>query len=311
MALTLLEAAKTAPPETAVYIEEYADSSDVLAVIPFENIDGNAKSYNREQSLPGVGFRGVNEGFNESTGVLNPQTEVLKISGGDLDVDKFLVDTQGDSVRSTHELLALKSHALAWTRNFIKGDSVANPRVFDGLQVRLTGSQLIDNGAASGAALSLNKLDELIDQVTNPTHLIMSKAMRRQISAASRNTIVSGCIQWEKNEFGKQIALYADLPILTVWQDNNDMEILPFDESSPDGSATNCASIYCVSFGDMMLTGLQGRSADGYGISSRDLGEIDSKPVYRTRIDWNTAIACYHGRAAARLRGITKGAITF
>lgn len=311
MALTLLEAAKLAPDmQTQVVIEEYAATSDILQAIPFKDIEGGAFTYNREHTLPGVGFRGVNEGFNESTGVINPNTEGLKICGGDLDVDMHILNTQGSGVRSSHELMKVKALALAWTRNFIKGDSRVDPRVFDGLQVRITGTQLIDN-AAAGAALSLNKLDELVDQVSNPTHLIMSKTMRRRLTQSGRNTSVGGYVTWEKDAFGRQMAYYGDLPILIAWQDNNDMEILPFDEASPDSSATDCASIYCVSFGDMMLEGLQGKNSDGrYGISTRDLGELETKPVMRTRVDWSTAIAAQHGRCVARLRGIKNAAAT-
>ena len=38
----------------------------------------------------GIAFRGINEGYDESTGVLNPQTESLVICGGDSDFDVAL-----------------------------------------------------------------------------------------------------------------------------------------------------------------------------------------------------------------------------
>jgi hypothetical protein len=311
MALTLLESAKLAPDvQTRVVIEEYAASSDILTAIPFKDLDGGAYSYNREHTLPGIGFRGVNEAFSESTGVINPQVEALKIAGGDLDVDSFIINTQGEGVRASHEMMKVKALSQSWTRNFLKGDSRTDPRVFDGLQVRLTGSQLLSN-ANAGAALSLAALDALIDEVSSPTHLIMSKAMRRRLTQASRTQGVTGFVDWKPDELGRQAAYYQDLPILIAWKDNNDMEILDFTETSPDGTtSTVCTSIYCVSFGDMMVEGLQGRNSEGsYGISTRDLGELETKPVYRTRVDWNTAIAVQHGRAAARLAGITNAAV--
>lgn len=308
MSLTLLEAAKMMPPQEAVYVEEYAASSQVLQVTPFKDVLGGALPYNREWSLPGVGFRGVNENYDESTGIINPQVEVCKIAGGDLDVDRYIIDTQGEDVRSAHELMKVKALARSWTQTFIKGDSRTNPRVFDGLQVRVTGTQLLDNSTAGGP-LSLAMLDALIDQVDSPTHLIMSKASRRRLTQASRNTGVSGFITYDKDAFGKQIAVYNDLPILLVDQGLEDLDILGYTEASADNSSTACTSIYCVSFGDMMLTGIQG-SVDGQpGISVRDLGELHIKPTMRTRIDWYTSIAVMHGRAAARLRGITNAAV--
>lgn len=64
MALTIVEAAKLNPGDvvrTAI-VEMYARNSDILRVLPFENIAGNALKYNREDILPGVGFRGVESG---------------------------------------------------------------------------------------------------------------------------------------------------------------------------------------------------------------------------------------------------------
>jgi hypothetical protein len=304
--MTLLEAAKVAPSmETATIIEEYAASSDILRAITFENIAGTGKHYNREDKLPGVGFRGINEGYKESVGVLNPQSEALKIFGGDLDVDRAIIDMQGPEVRTVHELQKVKALGLSWTRNFIKGDSRTDARAFDGLQVRLTGTQLISNNDAGGA-LSLEKLDNLIDQVDSATHLIMGKSMRRKLNQAIRNRNISGDIDFTQDEFGMRVMHYNGLPILIADYDNNGDIIMDFTETSPDGtSSTQCQSIYCVCFQEMMLNGIQGAVGGQYGISSRDLGELETKPVFRTRVDWYTAIAVYHGRSAARLYGIT------
>src|SRR3954469_3977170 len=113
MALTLVEAAKINSGDVvrSAVIEMFAQESDVLMTLPFENIQGNALKYNREAALPGIAFRGVNESFAESTGVLNPVTEALVIAGGDLDVDRFIIQTQGQGVRATHESMKVKALA--------------------------------------------------------------------------------------------------------------------------------------------------------------------------------------------------------
>jgi hypothetical protein len=136
MALTLIEAAKMEKGDVirSAVIELYAGSSDVLRVLPFEDIAGNALKYNREGNLPGVGFRGVNEAYTASTGVLNPMTEPLVIAGGDLDVDNFIIKTMGANIRGRHEAMKIRALALAFTRKFIKGDQSSDPREFDGLQ---------------------------------------------------------------------------------------------------------------------------------------------------------------------------------
>jgi hypothetical protein len=306
MALTLVEAAKRSQnPIQSAIIEMYARNSDILANLPFETIQGNALRYNREETLPGIGFRGVNEAYTESTGILNPITEPLVIAGGDLDVDMFILKTMGMDHRSVQEAMKVKALALAWTAQFLKGDSASDPRGFDGLEVRITGDQWVKNNTVNGDALSLAKLDELIDAVENPTHLIMNKTMRRRLTAAARLSTVGGFVTWELDAFGRQVARYNDLPILIADYDNDGDDILPFTETCDgEGTAQN-TSIYCVSFGTGMVTGIQNSDID-----ARDLGELEEKPAMRTRVEWYAGIACMHGRAAARLSGITNAAVT-
>lgn len=304
MALTIVEAAKLNPGDvvrTAI-VEMYARNSDILRVLPFENIAGNALKYNREDILPGVGFRGVNEGFTESVGVLNPITESLVIAGGDLDVDRFITQTMGANQRSVQEGLKVKALAHRWTLAFIKGDSSADPREFDGLQRRIPpgSSQLLDAGATSGGdALSLFKLDTLISKVDDPNYLIMNNTMALRLSAAARQTGVGGFITYDLNQFGQRVSSYNGIPILIAKEDNIGNDILPFTEANPGGGAAASTSIYAVSLGDGGLVGIENS-----GISVRDLGELEAKPVFRTRVEWYAAIAIFNGRAVARLRGV-------
>ncbi|MDD5385356.1 MAG: hypothetical protein PHG89_10815 [Gallionella sp.] len=303
MALTLIEAAKleTGDAYRSGVIELYAGSSGVLMNLPFDDIAGNALKYNRESNLPGVGFRGVNEAYTPSTGILNPMTEALVIAGGDLDVDKFILDTMGMNQRSVQEGMKIRALSLAWTRKFIKGDTASDPREFDGLQTRVTGSQIVWAGTTSGGdALSLVKLDEAIDQTLNPTHLIMSKAMARRFSAAARLYTVGGYVQYAPDALGRRVMAYNDLPIITVDLDNEGNSILPFTEVTYNNGTATGGSIYIVS---MTPDGLQGIQNGTIGV--RDLGELQTAPVYRTRIEWYNGIAIYNGRAVTRLAGIS------
>lgn len=305
MALTLVEAGKLNSGDVvrSAVIEQYARSSDILRVLPFEDIQGNAVKYNQEGALPGVGFRGVNEAYTESTGIINPKTEPLVIAGGDLDVDNFIITTNGSGVRSTHEMMKVKALALRWTKEFIKGDSETNNKVFDGLQVRVTGNQLISNGTTSGGdPLSLIKLDELIDAVNGITHLIMNKTMRRRLTQASRSVSVGGTVTFTQDSFGRQVTKYNDIPILIADEDNEGNQILPFTEAAASGGAA-ATSIYGVHFEEGVFNGIQANTID-----AKDLGELDTKPAQRTRVDWYNGICIYDGRAAGRLYGISNAA---
>lgn len=307
MSLTLVEASKVNGGDVvrSAIIEMFARESEILRVLPFADIAGNAYRYTREQTLPGVAFRGVNEGYTESTGILNPLTESLMISGGELDVDTYIIKTMGEQVRSAHEQMKVKAIAADITRAIIKGDNSAQPREYDGLQRRITGNQLIDAGSASGGdALSLTKLDEAIDAVDGPTHLFMSKAVRRRLTAAARNTSVGGFISYTTDEFGRRLTNYADLPIICAYSENGGTDPIAFDEANPGGGSAVGTSIYVVSLGAGKMQGIQNGTMD-----VRDLGELNSSPVYRTRVEWFTGLIIEHGRAASRLRGIKDAAV--
>ncbi len=307
MALTLIEAAKleTGNVFRSAIIELYAGSSDLMRVMPFADIAGNALKYNREGTLPGVGFRGVNEAFSASTGVINPLTEPLVIAGGDLDVDRFILQTMGMNQRSVQESMKVRALGLMLTRKVIKGDQTSDPREFDGLQTRITGNQLIAAGAtANGTALSLAKLDEAIDQTLNPTHLIMNKSMARKLTVAARTSSVAGNIDYTIDQFGRRVMAYNGIPIITLDLDGEGTAILPFTEAATSGTAT-ATSIYVVSFGGDGVTGLQNG-----GIDVRDMGELQTAPVYRTRVEWFMGMAIFNGRAATRLYSIADAAVT-
>jgi hypothetical protein len=308
MAITLIEAAKLAAAngetKKAGVISMFASASEWLAAMPFDNIAGNAYAYNREGVLPGIAFRGLNESYTESTGIINPLTEALKIAGGDLDVDLATIKMMGPQVRSAHEGLKAKALGQEISRAMIKGDSESNPREFDGLQKRITGAQLVSNGStAGGDALSLQNLDATIDAVVNPTHILMSKAMRRRMTAAARTTTIGGNIQWAPNEFGKRVMFYNDLPILVPYPGNDGTEPIAFDEASAQGGSTS-TSIYVVSFSPLGVKGIQNG-----GMDVRDLGELQSQPVLRTRVEWLCSMCIEQGRAAARLQGISNAAV--
>ena len=308
MALTLIESAKLAlgRDETlkATIMELYAKASDLIQYIPFENIPGRSQTFNREQTLPAAGFRAVNEAYTEGSGTVDQVTENLAIAGGDLDVDAFLIKTGGSDMRGPQEAMKIKALSLALTKTMIKGDVESTPKEFDGLQVRLIGNQLIDQGSTGGGdVLTLTKLDEVIDEVDDPTHLLMNKTLRRRMSAAARLYSVGGYITYDLDAFGRRVTRYNDLPILVADKDNNYDDIMPFTEAAASGSSV-CTSIYALSFSENGVVGLQNGAMD-----VRDMGEIDDKPVYRTRIEWYVSMAILRARAAARLRYIKDGAV--
>ena len=307
MGLTLIEAAKYENRLEHLAVLKTFSEGELLARLPYMNIAGSGLFYSAEQELPSVGFRAVNEGYTQSYGVVDQRAEAVHLFGGDVDVDRSIVDLMGPEARASQIEMKVRSMRLTLEATLINGDSATNPRAFDGLSKRLPpgNPMAFNNGkAATGAPLNFDHLDELIDSVNAygaGKVLVMSKAMRRQLSALARASLV-GVYQTSINSFGMTVHRYQDCDILTVDRDAQGLEVMGYDE------AGGSSSIYCCTFGDQGVTGLQGPFHGRYGISVRDLGEVPDAPVFRTRVDWYVGFAVLQSRAAGRLFNITPAA---
>lgn len=302
MALTLLEAAKL---ETDVLkknvIEVFPATSPILEAMPFIDIPGGSFKYNVESTLPGIAFRDINEDYNESTGVLQQHIETTKIFGGKSQVDRALISERNSTpgeLRAIHDRLKAKAAALFFTETFFDGDTATNAKAFDGLNKRLTGSQVITAGS-NGATLTTAMLDDLIDAVAGtPDMLVMSKAMRRELSKLLRE---DGRLTYTADAFGRPVTAYGGVPIRLIEENMYGNQILAFDELV--GTAPLTGSIYALRFGaDEFLCGIQNGP-----MSVIDMG-LQSDLRYLTVIEWLASIVILHPRSAARLRGIVASA---
>lgn len=313
MAVTLTEAAKLSQDQLAKgVLETFVKERDsvVLDRIPFLNIDGNAYSYNEEATLPGVEFRAVNAGYSEATGTVNQKSEKLVILGGDADVDQFIQQTRSNinDQRASQTRMKVKAITYAFQNAFINGDTSVDANSFDGLKKRLTGAQVID-AATNGLPVVgstqadqhafFDKLDALIGAVGQVDALYMNANIKFKILSSGRR-ITAGVGQTADN-FGNPVDHYAGIPLLDLGTNADGSMVIP--QTETQGSSNVCSSIYAVRYGqgeaDQAVTGL----TNG-GVQVRDMGELETKPALRTRIELFCGIGLFGGKAAARLRGV-------
>ena len=308
--VTLVEMAKDVDPLTREFVEIYARTSDILNAIRYtsEGVAGGVYRYNVEGALPGIAFRGVNEAYTASAGVINPQVESLKIAGGEFKVDTAEVRWKGMSYRAKQTRMKMKAMAAAVTDKLIKGDNTSDPREPDGLQRRLplAGARTISNTVSSGgAALKLSKLIELIDSTRGATHLIMNRAMRRWLTMSESDTSLSGYFTQTKDSFGRIVKQFMGLDILVGWETGPETQILPFTEANFGGGGATSTSIYAVNFGEDGLQMLQSGAP-----FAKDLGEMESEPSWLTRVEWDISPVIEDPYTVARLSSITDAAMT-
>ncbi len=300
MAISLVESAKlTQDALKKGVITEYAQNSAALEILPFIEMEGNAFSYNREGALPGIDFRAVNEAYKESSGTVNNQVARLAILGGDVDVDKFIAQTRSNinDQRMVQTSLKVKAFARFFEKNFIDGDVGANPNGFDGLK-KLT-TTVVDAGE-NGNTLTLSMLDELLDAVDGgPNVLLMSKEMRRNLKALIQAE--NGYFETDGYDaFGRPVLMYGGVPIRTIGKDTNNAEILGFNETQ--GTSADTGSIYALRVDE--ADGVAGITNGG--VQVYDLGELQQKPAYRTRIEFYAGLVVQNSSSAARLKGVQR-----
>lgn len=299
MALTLVDAQVLSKDVLqAGIIDTIVRESSVLSVLPFQTIEGNAYSYNVEKALPTVAFRSVNEAYTPNEAQFEQRSENLVILGGDVELDRFIMQTLSNVNDQMAVQISEKAKAVAntFSTTFFKGNKASNPKEFDGLDVRIAGTGQEIDGTMDVSVdtkekedrVMLDQLNELLDTVRGGADAVfLNKRSRRRILAILQNS--NHYVESGKDAFGNPISLYAGVPLLAV-----ENEILADTD------------LYAVKFGAYThVTGL----TNG-GVQVRRLGETSAKAVEVTRIEFFCGLAQFNPYSSARLMnfGVVAGA---
>lgn len=300
MALTLasFNAMSTAAVQKGV-VQTITEESSLFGLMPFVNANGNAYKYRADGSIGGAEFRARNGGYTPATGSFVERTVNFAILGREADVDKADVKMQGGDVPSLRAEVTRQA-ALAVRREFqnavINGDSAGSSNEFDGLAKLIPAGKQVDaagleiNGATSDDRQDfLDKLDELLGSVNSPNAIFLgAKALSALKSVQRRENGANEGVEM----FGVTVPSYAGIPLIDLGNDANGAPIIGSDET--DGT-----DIYAVNLG---AEGTFGVTVGGVDV--QDMGEIDDKPAYRTRIEFICGLAMIDGSAA-----VLKGAL--
>ncbi len=305
MALTLSEGSKLSNDVLLKgVVETIVKESPVLQRLPFIEITGNGLTYNRENTLPAIGFYDVGDTWTESTPTFTQMTAVLKIMGGDADVDNFLKATRSNLQDLEAAVIELKAKAAKqkFDQTFIYGDSSVNAKEFDGLKKLIdtatAGNQVIATGA-SGASLTLAKMDQLTDAVIGgkPDLLLMSRRSRRKINALVRAS-GSGMMETDRDQWGNFITLWNGIPV-GISDQILDTHVVASSVETATTGGTN-STIYAMQFGEGGVCGL---TAPGH-LTVEKMGALETKDASRTRIKWYCSLALFSNIKAAALIGV-------
>ena len=288
-------------------IDEIIDRDDLFSILPFVQVDSKAYVYNREKTLGNADFLDPNDEVSESAATFQEVVAKLRILAGDVDVDKFLQSTMGDTNDQMAVQIAKKAKAVArkFHQTLATGDSATNAKAFDGLPVLATqaqdysgtvGGQQVLSAGADGAALTLTMLDELCDAVPNGADvLVMRRGTIRAYRALLRATYGTDAVMQQLENFGRPMLTHNGIPIIMN-------EFLSGAETQGDNEATT--SIYALRVNE--VDGLHGLYGGGNaGLVVENIGTVQNKDATRIRVKWYTGLALKSTRSIARLKGVT------
>lgn len=306
MALTLTEAAKLSQD---VLLEGVLESviyqDDLLYTLPWIEVVGNALAYRKENAAPTVSHYDVGDTWTEDTPTFTEDSATLRIVGGDADVDNYLKGTRHNIQDLEAAIIKLKVKALLDTigEKLIYGDNTTTPQEPDGLRQLIgydaAGAQVITMGA-TGAALTLAKVDELIDLVQGgPPHcLLMSKRSRRKIvglaRAAGTNLVIGA------GKLGETLYYWGEtIPVLISDHILNTHTLVGSAETALTGASSS--TIYALRFGEGAIAGIMGPG----GIQLDRIGALETKDADRNRVKLYYALASFNTIRSSALIGVT------
>src|SRR5262245_39103161 len=252
--LTLLEYAKLpgTDPMARIFVENMVEQSDLLRAMKILPATNGKRAFADIGALPSVGFRGLNEAGNQSSGAFNLREEDTYFIDEYILVDRALIDRLGTEHKIKQADLKTTALGQMASQQIVKGDNSSNPRTPNGFQARCTNSSinLFHNSvAAGGAALSLANLDTLYWNVNKPTHWIFPRGLMPFLDVAARNTnLVNQTLVYseDKDNLGRRILKYKNLPILYGYEPDDSPDLLPFTEVGQGGGGAVTSSIYCA-----------------------------------------------------------------
>lgn len=292
-------------------IEILATESKLLHLLPFMPIVGSGYTYNVEKNLGSAQFRQLNGKYTNSAIETETMVEALVILGDEAIIDTFQIAVHSDVNNLMALEVALRSKAIAhmYEKCFLRGGITGGQTAaWDGNETFQAGSgsvsesrgnefiglltrYIFNNKSPQPGSVAeimskqvimaddtapdiIGDIDLLLDMVAGGADcLIMNKKTRRELTAKGR----ASCT-YRQSEFGVQFTQYGNIDIVDVESD-----ILGDDY------------ILAVKFGAKEgVCGLQNGS-----VRVTALGEMDSQPQLKTRIEWFCGLAVFNPKTVA------------
>jgi len=288
--------------------------SDPMKYIPWETVGSLYKKMLRIQTLPSVARRKLNAAWASSTGTTEPITEGISLVGGNIDVDKEMVEGNQtiEDIRVIQTTMKTTAMAYEFNDNFINGSILTDVDNFDGLKRRCdrsdmtaqkllsdTGTNYIDDTQAHALAF-LKEMDKLTYAIDghNPTFIVTNSMGLRTINSALR---IASVLRMDKDQFGDLVTMWGQsCPIYDIGVKADQSTLVMADETIAGIAGSDYFSVYAVKVGE----GTDFWGIQKHAIEVKDAGLLEDQVTYRTNVNWPVGLAQIKKRSMARLYGI-------
>lgn len=232
MAVTLAQAKLNVTDDLQLgIIDEFAKSSFLLNNIPFDDcvspVGGGATltyGYTRLITQPTAEFRAINGEYTTHEVQKQRYTTDLKVFGGAYEVDRIIAGMGGiaDEV-ALQSAQKVKAASALFSDTIINGNSSADAKVFDGLDVAVTGTDTERNGevidlstseaVTANAVEFVDAVDEWLSTMDGVSAIMVNSKMLAKFRAVARRM---GMYQTTKNDFGQKVEMYNDIPLVDL-----------------------------------------------------------------------------------------------
>src|SRR5262245_2982393 len=299
--------------------------SNVMASIPFFTVNRLGISMTRQVrlSLTKPGWATIGEAYGQSTAHLEQVEETVFKLGRDIDIPKGLENLDGQFEDPRVLMTETESKTLTYEFNeasingpFIGAGGVALANAPAGIRTRindvageagLQDSLLAPGGAATPFGPTATPLNRhaVLDAMNRSMYFLDGK---RPDSAYCNKTFLLALesafrreqlFSITRDQYERIVYTFRDCPIYDVGTKADQVTPIITDVEA-FAAASNCTSIYFAKTG--VRTHFHGWEKEPLDV--RDLGELQTEPVMRTRVDWSPGLASWHVRSLARVQGI-------
>lgn len=292
MAITLAQAkVGMADKVDQMIIDEFRRGSMLLDSLIFDNAvspgtGGSTLGYTyiRLKTPSMAQFRALNTDYTPQEAVREPATAMLKIFGGNFNLDRVIIDTAGAVNELQFQMQEQIRGAINLFHNtVINGDSALRPLEFDGLDVMLTGSNTEYNTTTAidlsdDAAMSANYdafldgMNEFVSELEDrPTMFLANSKLITKIKNVARR---AGYYERIEDAFGRSVDAWDGIPLVDMryfWNGTTTVPCVPIDT---DGET----SLFAV---NIAIDGFHGVSPVGNNIIKTALPDLTAPGVMK------------------------------